>query len=159
MTTIMADRPSTATHTKRYRGYLNTIHTHTHTIYLFRVYFTIILPCTSTFSKLSPPFMFSDIFYLKYSSLIGCKTMSLELQSHNTEGITTPWNVRKCGPDTAYYRQHKFSLAMLWKPQTSHFLSPLFMMHAVLHLTNIMLSVEEYNYQPHARLQVLWPSG
>ena len=88
MITIMVDRPSTATYTICYHGHLNAIHTHT--IYLFRVYFTIILPCTSTFLKLSPPFMFSDISYLKYSCLMGCKTMSLELQSQNIEGITTP---------------------------------------------------------------------
>lgn len=152
----MVDRPSTATHTKHYRGYLNTIHTHI--INLFRVYFTIILPCTYMFSKLSLPFTYSDISCLKNSCLMGCKTMSLELQSQNSEGITTPWNVRKYSPDTAYSRLHKFLLELLWKPQVSHFLSPLFMLHALLHLTTIQLSVEEYNYQPHARLKVLWPS-
>ena len=88
LTKAQLQSSSSATYTKRYRGHLNTIHTHI--IYLFRVYFTIILPCTSTFFKLSPPFMFSDISYLKYSSLMGCTNTSLELQSHNIEGITTP---------------------------------------------------------------------
>jgi hypothetical protein len=146
MTTFMVDRPSTATHTKCCHGYLNTIHTHTHTVYLFRVYFTIILPCTSTFLKLSPPYMFSDISYLKNSCLMGCKTTSMELQSQNIEGLTTSWNVRKYSPDKAYYRQHKFSLALLWKPQASHFLSPLFTIHALLYWRNTMLCAEEYNY-------------
>jgi len=130
-----------------------------HTIYLFRVNFTIILSCTSTLSKLSPPFMFSDISYLKNSSLMGCKTMSLEFQSQNIEGIRIPWNVTKYSPDTAHYKQQTFSLALLWKPQASQFLSPLFTLHVLLYLTNITLPVEEYKNQLHARLQVLWLSG